>query len=1040
MIRCLGREVHKLLDVYVPNGSAQQQEKYGTCRNNDNEAEKPNRHVLPYSVSNPEHSPLDFDRIIIRNKPQVLVAQNQEVIRRLHAQIQNLFGDERSQSHNPLVSKSAIQKRPPPPHPKSSPTLATSNRLKMSSTSATPFPKLPAALRRGRSGRLFSYIPEPLGAPIHSKFPYSFVELLERSSQSHWSSEQVDFVYRGEMNQGEQDTYIDNMYIRANVPLEDTSHPFDGPLSPLPARWELGEVDLDFTTFVAVPSTGPAAGADAPAGDDSTSLAPHHDENPVVGPASPVSVLVNNVGTGTNTSNAPAPASPPDSLFDTEDIDNSQSSSDSDTDSLFSSDKGRGNPVTPSPSPPATAAGMEIDSPGPARSETSLALEQLLSSPLSVRSDFSVESEDTPSPTTGTSLLEQLLPSPLSVRSDFSVRSDSTVESEDTPSPASTHASLSPEARLLSEVSAALLQLVSTPVRHPVVATMSPSDSDTSMEEYDQLETSPPRAPTHSHPTLYDYNYSTPSVRSDGSGSMEYDQLDPSPPRTPPHTHHQQHYGLHQYNYTPYAHSEGSMEYDQLDPSPPRTPPHIYHGFQQYNNYSTPSAHSDGSMEYDQLDPSPPHTPLHTRYGLHYDYSQNIITPSVVSDASMQFDQLASPPRTPPPTHHHALNHTVSTPSAGSDVSMEYDPRISTPPTPGLVYSADTSLEQDVLHSPPQSPLPLLSPFTLKSSQDAPFTRPSTPSPTGDFFMNAEPVSPPGIFKRWRFGPRADSPTVEPRRLITYLKRDRERYGRHPEAESSQSGEAESSQSGESANVATAGAGTAGDALDPLDVVESVRAGRRGRKLGAGKAPERVSLRLRRGRVDDLSKIGVNRLESFREYDHFYIVSGSRPRPLVDRDDFVVGLVACGPRALDRWWELLMWYASSHSLRLYRCTNITFLGLDESFTRWGIWYGKEGPYQIPITGAGARELRFIMTSAVFKAISEYQNHLYRLYFPVSYAYMADQMDTLLLNRNLSPPYVGSVFTNAELRYSDGASHEAVNDDAAVEGIHLSLGV
>ncbi|KAK7017749.1 hypothetical protein R3P38DRAFT_3560216 [Favolaschia claudopus] len=73
-------------------------------------------------------------------------------------------------------------------------------------------------------------------------------------------------------------------------------------------------------------------------------------------------------------------------------------------------------------------------------------------------------------------------------------------------------------------------------------------------------------------------------------------------------------------------------------------------------------------------------------------------------------------------------------------------------------------------------------------------------------------------------------------------------------------------------------------------------------------------------------------------------------------------------------------------------------------------------------------------SAVFNAISRYQNHLYRQYAPASYALMVERMSRLISDGNVTPPFEGSVFTTMELTFVDGSSHEQYNEDAAIEAM------
>ncbi|KAK6975116.1 hypothetical protein R3P38DRAFT_3477546 [Favolaschia claudopus] len=861
------------------------------------------------------------------------------------------------------------------------------------------FPSLPGGIRRGRSSCRFVYVQEAVGDPIRPKTPWSFVDLLHERNADYYSREQIDFVYRGEMNAEEQDLYIADMHIP--LPPPEADHPIEGPLSPLPHRWEFGEVDLD-SDFNAVRTHGPQTGPDIPAPDTpaadiiSACFSPPTNDIDISSSLNSTTDFDDDDVDSHSHLVAPAALSP--NSFLPSDIESEDT--DDETDSLFSPDRPA---VVHSPA----STTMEVDelseddSPAPTRSEISLALEQIMSSPASASVHTS-----------------QYSASPLS----------------------SMQSSPSPSAHLLSEVSLALLQLVSTPspVHHPAIAAMSPasdSGSDVSMESDQLAPSSPPRTPPAPPRLHYDYHLPPPApyARSDGSGSMEDYEL----------------------GYP----SDDSMEYDQLAPSSPDPPTFVSAfthapfspdapAFVSAFTHMVPSA--DGSEEDDDLELGYP------------------ATPSARSDGSMEHDQLASSsPRTP--AHTMPSYHIVSTQSSPS--SDTFNQSFSSPRTPALVHSADTSLEQEL-----PSPVPLRSPFSYpftfrqlhgfrSASMDAPFPFPRPrgifdqpassirpPSPTHHFFdADGEYVSPAGgIFKD--LGRRDDPPTVEPRHLFTYAKRDRERYARLSALRSTQSGNlADPSDDDMPDNtdvpdntppVASGSTVTGSDNTPPVASGSTV-AGSSSEAAGGvsdednaddeGTKTTRHSRRLRRGRVDDLTKFGVNTLASLKGYI-LYVLIGSRPRPLVDAHDYVVGAIAPGPKALDKWWADLMFEASRYCLRLYRWSNINFVGLDESFIRAGIWFGPNGPFQLPITGPGAKELAAILNSAIFRAISEYQNHIYRQYAAESFAYMAGILDLLVANAGVNPAFPGSVFTTTELTFFDGSSHEHYNDNAAIEAM------
>ncbi|KAK7022481.1 hypothetical protein R3P38DRAFT_3195873 [Favolaschia claudopus] len=135
-------------------------------------------------------------------------------------------------------------------------------------------------------------------------------------------------------------------------------------------------------------------------------------------------------------------------------------------------------------------------------------------------------------------------------------------------------------------------------------------------------------------------------------------------------------------------------------------------------------------------------------------------------------------------------------------------------------------------------------------------------------------------------------------------------------------------------------------------------------------------------------------------------------------------VIAAGPKALESWWEWVIMDATARVLTLYLYADFSHMGKkEESIFRFGWALGPEGPYPIPISGQAGKELTHLLESPAFKAICSFQNHMYRLYAPNSYAYLEGVME----EAQLALPFEHSIFTTGEIRYGDAATVDDYND-------------
>ncbi|KAJ7457543.1 hypothetical protein B0H11DRAFT_2243300 [Mycena galericulata] len=206
----------------------------------------------------------------------------------------------------------------------------------------------------------------------------------------------------------------------------------------------------------------------------------------------------------------------------------------------------------------------------------------------------------------------------------------------------------------------------------------------------------------------------------------------------------------------------------------------------------------------------------------------------------------------------------------------------------------------------------------------------------------------------------------------------------------------------------------------------------------------RRSRRLRRGRLGDSSDHGVWRAEQVLRAGYItHPWMNPMPRPLVDRNDYIMAVVAGGPKKEGKWWSLMMKAAERDIARLYRNGNFSHLGEGESHVRFGLGFGDgwEGPYEIdnfavPPLSAIQNEIQYIRKTEAMQAISAYQNHIYEQFFPKNYADVGARMNQLVDRRIVAPPFDHSVFTTCEISFCDAPRPTSKNYDSLFYGMEL----
>ncbi|KAJ7735254.1 hypothetical protein DFH07DRAFT_967255 [Mycena maculata] len=171
--------------------------------------------------------------------------------------------------------------------------------------------------------------------------------------------------------------------------------------------------------------------------------------------------------------------------------------------------------------------------------------------------------------------------------------------------------------------------------------------------------------------------------------------------------------------------------------------------------------------------------------------------------------------------------------------------------------------------------------------------------------------------------------------------------------------------------------------------------------------PTRQSARLLRS--DGPRCAGIVNVEAASAVGHLvHAVDPDALTPLVDLEDHVFG-------------------AEQAMSRVYRNGQFDNLGREESRVRFGIGYGAPGayPHHIYRMSATVEDWRFLQDCYALRALSAYQNHLYRLIAPCAYAHLEHQIALLRTRTTLHPVFPG-IFTTSEIAFADGPQHSRRN--------------
>ncbi|KAJ7105141.1 hypothetical protein C8R43DRAFT_1132018 [Mycena crocata] len=211
------------------------------------------------------------------------------------------------------------------------------------------------------------------------------------------------------------------------------------------------------------------------------------------------------------------------------------------------------------------------------------------------------------------------------------------------------------------------------------------------------------------------------------------------------------------------------------------------------------------------------------------------------------------------------------------------------------------------------------------------------------------------------------------------------------------------------------------------------------RFLGRAPTGTRQSARIRKG----LAIEGVFGMEQLVAMGHF--VHGFQPgtlTPVVDKCDYVMGIVVGAPKDQDERWVHVIRHFGSAMGRLYHSGYFPNFGKQEARVRFGIGFGEWGakPHHIIQHPKNFSHVAYMQASGGFKEMCAYHNHLYQQIAPKLYARQAQLAHQLKGQLGLRMPYLDSVFTTCEVAFVDVPGLSRTNFDATLEGMEaLTVG-
>ncbi|KAJ7822088.1 hypothetical protein B0H14DRAFT_2598760 [Mycena olivaceomarginata] len=249
-----------------------------------------------------------------------------------------------------------------------------------------------------------------------------------------------------------------------------------------------------------------------------------------------------------------------------------------------------------------------------------------------------------------------------------------------------------------------------------------------------------------------------------------------------------------------------------------------------------------------------------------------------------------------------------------------------------------------------------------------------------------------------------DNPVTPRRPLITYARRDRERYFAERAAREQEYAAREQKRA----------------AQEQLETLRQL-----GGEEAAARRPSspRRSLHLRPFRLDSAREL-------VRDEGHtIHALVNGRPHPLVDRAGYVMAVVTEGPTAEAAWFEGVVRKATRNIDRVHHRSPMQPNGIVNTIS-FGLGFSRQGYLEHPVTryllaphwfekhAVDPREIRAIKNNQSLQIISEYQNHLYQQFAPRGYAAVSTRMTELMERRIAFPAFEHSVFTTCDIIFND----------------------
>ncbi|KAJ7893072.1 hypothetical protein B0H14DRAFT_3427565 [Mycena olivaceomarginata] len=162
-----------------------------------------------------------------------------------------------------------------------------------------------------------------------------------------------------------------------------------------------------------------------------------------------------------------------------------------------------------------------------------------------------------------------------------------------------------------------------------------------------------------------------------------------------------------------------------------------------------------------------------------------------------------------------------------------------------------------------------------------------------------------------------------------------------------------------------------------------------------------------------------------------------KPRPLIDRNNVIMAVVAGAPKYNALWWDGIQREAFRFLVRVFKTANFSELD-GEPRLRFGMTFGEDyaGVHQINNLVPNLSAIKQLENCEYLQAISGYQNHLYQHFAAYGHATVRSKVDELLRREIAFPGYQDSVFTTTDISISGPSSLSRKNVAAAFDTMEV----